>query len=299
MTRTFRKRSGLILGAVLLCCTLLPVVPAAAQSSQNPQSGSAGLEGTVQTPPPKDAPTIITPRDGSSFSAMPITVAGGCTSDLLIKVFANNVFVGSTMCVNGSYSLQVDLFDGRNDIVARIFDSLDQPGPDSNIVIVTYNNNQFSALNAPQLTLTSPYARRGVNPGEQLTWPIVINGGTAPYAASVDWGDGKGATLYSQPLAGAFNIEHVYDNSGVYTIVIKATDKNGQTAFLQLVGQANGAIGKTDAKGNNNFAVLATTQTKVSWLPVIIAAILMLFAFWLGRRYELTELRKHLEGMHD
>src|SRR5262249_43880184 len=108
MTRSFRKRFSLILGAVLLCCALATTVPVAAQSSQNPQSGSAGLEGKVQTPPPSTAATIVTPRDGASFSAMPITVAGGCTSDLLVKIFANNVFVGSTMCVNGSYSLQVD-----------------------------------------------------------------------------------------------------------------------------------------------------------------------------------------------
>ncbi len=294
------KRLGLLLATVLACASMVvESASAAAPPPQNPQSGSAGLEGTVQTPPPSTAATITTPTTGQSFTKMPITVAGTCTSDLLVKIFANNVFVGSALCISGSYSLQVDLFDGRNDLVARIFDSLDQPGPDSNIVTVTYNNTQFTGTGISRLTLTSPYARRGANPGQQLTWPIIISGGTAPYALSVDWGDGKGATLYSEPFAGTVDIDHVYANAGVYVVTVKGTDKNGQTAFLQLVGQANGAAGKADATGGNNFAVLATTQTKVSWLPVIIAAILMLFAFWLGRRYELTELRKHLEGMHD
>jgi len=282
--------------AVAFCAILLTGSASAAIPNPGPSDSPAGIQGKVQTPPPKNAASIATPASGQSFSTMPITVAGLCTTDLLVKVFANNVFVGSALCKNGSYSLQVDLFDGRNDVVARIFDSLDQPGPDSNVVTLTYNNNNFAGTSVALLSLTSPYARRGANPGEQLSWPIVISGGTAPYALSVDWGDGKGASLYSEPFASAVNIDHVYNSAGVYVVIVKATDKNGQTAFLQLVGQANGAIGNSTTGDSKNFAVLATTQTKVSWIPVVISAFLMFFAFWLGRRYELTELRKHLEG---
>ena len=292
------RRIGLVLAAVLVMMTLVSASSSAgAPPPQNPQTGSAGLEGTVQTPPPKIPATITTPRDGQSFNQMPITIAGTCTTDLLVKIFSNNVFVGSAICKNGSYSLQVNLFDGRNEVVARIFDALDQAGPDSAVVTLTYNNTQF-VLPTQQLTLSSPYARRGANPGEQLVWPITINGGVAPYAVSVDWGDGKGSTLYSESFAGTFNVQHVYDHGGIYVVIIRATDKNGQTAYLQLVGQANGAVAQSGAS-SGNFAVLATTQTKVSWLPLIIAVPLILLAFWLGRRYELTELRKHLEGLHD
>src|SRR6185369_7949334 len=103
---------------------------------------------------------------------------------------------------------QIDLFEGRNDLIARIFDSLDQPGPDSNIVTVTYSNNQFGGGAASQLTLSSIYARRGASPGEELDWPITINGGTGPYAVSTDWGDGKPPTLQSEPFAGNITVKH-------------------------------------------------------------------------------------------
>lgn len=259
-----------------------------------PSSGSSGLQGTVKTPAPKNAATITTPTNGQSFGKMPITVAGLCTSDLLVKVFSNNVFVGSAECKNGSYSLQVTLFDGTNELVARIFDSLDQPGPDSNTVTVTYNNSQFTGFGVSQFTLSSLYALRGANPGEQLNWPIIINGGTAPYALSVDWGDGKAATLYSEPFAGNVIISHTYSSAGTYVVIVKGTDKNGQTAFLQLVGQANGAVTQSSSKANSKESTIIII-TKVLWLPAALCIPLIAVAFWLGRRYELAALRRHLE----
>ncbi len=259
-----------------------------------PSSGGSGLQGTVKTPPPKNPASIATPANGQSFSNMPLTVSGICTAGLLVKVFSNNVFVGSVQCVNGSYSLQISLFDGTNEIIARIFDALDQPGPDSSTVTVTYNNAQFASSGISQFTLSSIYALRGANPGEQLKWPITINGGTAPYALSVDWGDGKPATLYSEPFSGNVTISHAYSSAGTYTVVVKGTDKLGQTAFLQLVGQANGAVSQSSTKASDKGATVIAT-TKVLWAPAAICIPLIFVSFWLGRRYELAALRRHLE----
>jgi hypothetical protein len=278
----------------LLLCLVLPAAPvfAGAPLPPNPQQGSAGLQGTVPTPPPSVAPTIAVPKNGDVFTKLPITVSGLCTSDLLIKLFSNNVFVGSALCINGSYSLQIDLFEGRNDLIARIFDSLDQPGPDSNVVTVTYNSGQAVNIGTQLLTLSSIYARRGANPGDTLNWPIVINGGTGPYAISVDWGDGKPASLQSEPFAGTFNISHVYDTAGTYVVIVRATDKNGLTAFLQLVGQANGAITQSNQEGQDGLVVF---KTAVVWVPAAISIPLIITTFWLGRRYEQDRLRKQLE----
>jgi hypothetical protein len=270
------------------------VVPtfAAVPLPQNPQQGSAGVQGTVPTPPPDTAATIITPTNGSSFSHNPINVNGLCTTDLLVKMFSNNVFVGSALCINGSYNVQIDLFDGRNDLIARIFDALDQPGPDSNLVTVTYHNDQFTGLGVQPLTLSSLYARRGANPGDELVWPIIIAGGTAPYAISADWGDGKPATLQSEQFAGTITIKHTYASAGTYVLIVKATDKNGMTAFLQLVGQANGAVTQGTQEKDKG---LVATSTQVIWIPAAISIPLIISTFWLGRRYQLTVLRKQLE----
>lgn len=266
-------------------------LPPPAPPPVNPQNGSAGIQGTVPTPPPKIAATITTPHNGDTFNHLPINVSGLCTTDLLVKVFANNVFVGSALCINGSYSVQVDLFDGRNDLVARIFDALDQPGPDSNTVTVTYNSIQPNVGVTSPLTLTSIYARRGANPGEKLDWPININGGVGPYAVSTDWGDGQPATLQSVQFPGNFTISHTYKSAGSYVVTIRATDKIGQTAFLQLVGQANGAVTQSNQKSNG----LVATQTAVIWIPAAISIPLIISTFWLGRRYQMTVLRKQLE----
>lgn len=296
-TQFWSRLSRLSVIALLLGVSLSVVTAQPAHAlipPPGPSQGSSGLQGTVETPAPSTAPTIGTPTNGQSFDKMPITVNGLCTSGLLIKIFANNIFVGSAMCNNGSYTLQVTLLDGRNDLVARQFDALDQPSPDSNVVTVTYNNNQFASTGVPLLSLTSIYARKGANPGQQLVWPITVSGGTAPYAISVDWGDGQSQSLYSEAFAGTFNIDHIYKSAGIYVVIVRGTDKNGLTAFLQLVGQANGAVGQgtSNAAANNAGPIILQ---KVIWLPAAICIPLIILSFWLGRRYELSALRRHLE----
>lgn len=290
----FRCIRKLLLLAIVSLCLMVQQGGAFvfAAPVENPQSGSLGIQGKIPSDPPKAGATITSPSSGQSFSKTPVTVAGLCPSGLLVKVFSNNVFMGSVPCTNGSYSLQIDLFSGRNDLIARVFDSLDQAGPDSNIVTVTFNDPQFSAVGGDLLTLTSSYAQRGANPGDTLTWPVILTGGTSPYALSIDWGDNKTDDLMSVSFPGTIDLSHVYDTAGVYRVVIRATDKNGLTAFLQVVAVANGAItsnvpGKTDQSKQ--------PDTRVSWAPAAIAIPLIFLAFWLGGKYELATLRKHLE----
>ncbi|HEX8763060.1 MAG TPA: hypothetical protein VF733_04870 [Candidatus Saccharimonadales bacterium] len=266
----------------------------AASPVENPQAGSIGLEGRIPSKPPTQAPTISTPTNGQGFTKTPITVAGLCPKGLLIKVFANNVFVGSVMCDSGSYTILVDLFAGQNDLIARAYDTFDQAGPDSNIVKVTFNDTQFSPFGGSLLSLTSSYAQRGSNPGETLTWPVILSGGTGPYAISVDWGDNKAPDLISRQFAGTIDLKHVYSSAGVYRVIVKATDKNGLTAYLQLVAVANGAIVTnvpTEESEKKQQVV-----TRVLWAPAAASVALIFVAFWLGRRYELAALRKRLEG---
>ncbi|HET8709086.1 MAG TPA: hypothetical protein VFL85_02275 [Candidatus Saccharimonadales bacterium] len=288
-----------LLSSLLLCLLIAAAAassPVGAIGSQkNPQSATVGMEGTIQGKPPSTPATIATPGNGQAVGSTPITVAGLCKTGLLVKVFSNNVFIGSAQCDNGSYSLKVDLFSGANDLVARVFDALDQSGPDSNVVRVTFNDAQFAQFGT-RVTLTSNYARRGANPGSTLTWPIALSGGRAPYAVSIGWGDNKPADLVSKPFAGTFNITHIYDSAGVYNVVIKATDANGVSAYLQLVGVGTGQVsGVANAANKTSGGNTTIVQTKVLWLPVLLALPLMLVAFWLGRRHELFTIRRRLE----
>lgn len=257
-----------------------------------PQSatGTIGLQGTISSSPPTTAATIVTPVTGSSFTSTPITVTGLCPKGLLVKLFANNVFDGSVYCSSGSYSLQISLFPGTDDLVARVYDSLNQAGPDSNLVVVTFSDIA-TAKYGSRVSLTSNYAEIGVNPGSTLTWPIIVSQGNPPYAISVDWGDGSPSSLISDKTPGTLNISHVYSTSGVYNIVIKATDSNGTTAYLQVIGIANGAALKNGSSKTANTII----ETKVLWWPAVAMVPLILAAFWVGRRHELFSLRKNME----
>ena len=289
------RRSLIVRQLLAVCCLFVAVVfmnssVAFAATSDNPQNGSVGVEGKVPSNPPTQAATITSPRNGQGFTSLPITVSGLCPKGMLVKIFSNNVFMGSVQCQNGSYSLQIDLFSGRNDLVARVFDALDQAGPDSNVVSVTLDDTQFNSAGVDLLTLTSNFAKRGADPGQKLTWPVILTGGTGPYAVSVDWGDGKPADLLSTQFTGTLNLSHTYDKAGLYTVIIKATDKNGLNAFLQLVAQANGAVVSNSKKTDNTKII-----TKILWIPAALCVPLLFIAFWLGRRYELAALRKQLE----
>ena len=118
-----------------------------------------------------DGATISFPTNGQSFNNIPITVQGICPADLLVKIFKNEVFSGAVFCEgNGTFSLEIDLFSGRNELVARVYDALDQPGPDSNKPVVTYND---AGTRTPidQLVITSNFALRGADPfrGEPIS----------------------------------------------------------------------------------------------------------------------------------
>ncbi len=264
-----------------------------AQSSANPQTGSVGVTGQIPADPPTVGATISFPTNDQTFTTVPITVNGICPADLLVKVFKNDVFAGSIIChVNGSYELDIDLFSGRNEIIARVFDALEQPGPDSNIAVIFYDD---SATNngADKLILTSNFATRGADPGATITWPLALVGGIGPYAISVDWGDGTSEVI-SLGFRGNFVLRHKYEQPGVYKTIVKASDSQKDTAFLQLVSIGNGLLqGKLD-DGTGSGQVI-TKNIYVLW-PLYIMVFFVITTFWLGRKYEVRRIRKRLEN---
>jgi len=253
-----------------------------------PKPGSYGLAATKVQDPPTVFATITTPGNGASFSTSPITVSGICTTDLLVQIYNNNVMVGSVICANGSFSLEVSLFAGINELTAILYDSLEQAGPTSNIVSVTYTDTNFTSF-GELITLTSTYGRRSAQVGSELTWPLQLSGGTGPYAFSIDWGDGTQPQLVSQALAGTLDIRHTYKKAGIYRVNIRVTDANGVTAFLQVIAVSSGQVEAAPTEQE-----LVTQKTTILWIPAAVALALLIPTYWLGRRSQLVSLHNKM-----
>lgn len=260
----------------------------------DPQPGSYGLEATKTKAPPTRGATITTPGSGASFSTSPISVSGICPDGLLVQIYNNGVMVGAVMCERGSFSLQVSLFPGTNELSASVFDEVNQTGPKSNVVTVNFTTTSFTAF-GESMTLTSSYGRRSASVNTVLGWPLQLSGGTGPYAFSIDWGDGSEPELKSQSLSGVITISHVYKRAGIYRVNVKVTDANNVSAFLQVIAVSNGKVdGSGAATGNDSNANAAKQTQQIMWAPTAASLVLLLPAFWLGRMSQLTSIRNKM-----
>lgn len=279
----------LLLAAVVLMPSVQAAVPAV-----NPQSGSVGLSGTVPGPAPSQAATITSPRSGQRTSSIPITVTGVCPVATLVSIMKNDAFAGVVACGDdGSFSLQIDLFDGRNVLIARVSDALGQFGPDSAAVEVFYDAPSLSIPGGigRQLFLQTSTTVAATTPGVALNRGVTIVGGVGPYAVAWDWGDGN-TSLASQAGEGAVSTSHSYERPGNYRVLVKVTDAVGNTAILQLVTIVNGSVEAVGAKTNN----AALSGWLVGVVPLLALAGLMVLVFWLGERRELKKLRAKMQG---
>jgi hypothetical protein len=251
-------------------------------------TGSVGLTGIMPGPPPTVAATISVPGQGESFTTSPVTVRGNCPKGTLVEIYKNNIFAGSTACdSSGNYSLSVDLLIGQNQLVARVYNSLNEPGPDSNTVTISYNALPFqgspiAALNlgGNQLLLNTDAVYRGTFPGQQLAMPINILGGVEPYAVNVQWGD-SGNSIVPRNNNLQFDVNHTYDSAGTYQITVQGSDSQGRVAFITVAaivnGQATPISSGSSSKPMNKLLVL--------W-PLYTSAVAIVASFWMGERRE-------------
>lgn len=268
-----------------------------------PSSGSIGLSGTVPSVPPKTAATIQTPANNTHFSISPVTIAGSCPTGTLVEIYKNDIFAGSAPCTpQQTFSLQADLMFGQNKVVARVYDDLNQPGPDSASLTLFYDalpaqsaSSSNLYFGGSQILLNTNAVFRGTFPGQNLTIPIDILGGTAPYAMNIEWGDSKNQVV-SLASSAAYNANHVYDKAGTYRITIQATDATGRVAFLTITAIVNGqavTIASTLPSGSGSGITSGPLATVLMLWPLYTATFAVVVSFWLGERREKSILMRH------
>ncbi len=127
---------------------------------------SITVNALVPGPVPTQPAIINSPTNNQVFSTTPLNVQGTGTPGTVVKLFINSVLAGvSTVADDGTFSINVTLNQGRNDLAVFLYNLADQVGPNSLIVTVyvrgattTTGLSDGSALDAPPV---APMKRAG------------------------------------------------------------------------------------------------------------------------------------------
>jgi hypothetical protein len=269
-----------------------------AGNSAPPVTASYSVFAVVPAPKITAAPVITSPTNGQTFGQNPVTVTGTCPADSLVKVFKNDILAGSVVCAaNHTFTLPIDLVVGANSLTAVAFNVNDEAGPTSNAVNVTLTAPPGGFGFSTELLIQSTTYYLGTAPGIEITWPIDLIGGQAPYAVNFDWGDGH-SDLVTRIAPGPFTLNHTYTKPGGYLgafpLIIRATDAAGHNAYLQVTTIVNNPKGAASTSGGG---VKPSVWTVFVLWPFWLLFVLVILAFWLGEWREKRKLQHKLEAI--
>ena len=265
--------------------------------SPGPEAGSIGITGIVPGEPPTTGANITSPANNQRFAESPVTVSGTCPANTLVEVYKNDIFAGSTICnTRGTFSFDIDLLIGQNTLSARVYDALNQVGPESNRITIFYDalppqpdpNFNSTDFGGSQLIINTDSVFRGGFPNKDFNLPVTILGGTPPYAVNIRWGDTNNRVL-SRNDNQSFFARHIYTRAGTYQISIQATDAVGRVAFLTVASIVNGS---PDGTTGVTSGASASKNWLIAMWPFYVSLVAIVVAFWLGELYE-KRLARH------
>ena len=253
--------------------------------------------------PPNEAAVILSPINNEHFTTSLLPVSGTCPVGFYVKLFRNDIFSGAAACASdGTFVIESDLFFGRNDLEARIFNIADVEGPRSDIVTVYYDildpNAGGNAGAIPEgpaaipFYLATDYFYKAAFTGQAIDWNFRAYGGTTPYTVRVIWGDG-----YSDTRTGInmqdFSLHHEYKSlksqRDYFVVRVELTDMSGHKASMQLIAIMNdetvigGASLKPDQPITMAYGSWLLGKLKYVWSAYGFV-LLMGLCFWLGER---------------
>jgi hypothetical protein len=297
------------------------------------------VNAAILAPLPTVPAVIVSPVANTHFSTKPITVNGSCQAGQIVKLYRNNIFSGTVFCQSDStFQIQTDLFDGTNDLEAKIFNITNGQGPTSTPVRVYYDppvtpsantgdsgkavvpvtqNAPSAAVDAgsknkplveepagtPPFVLSSDGMLKGYFTGDTVELEIDAEGGTPPYAISVNWGDGK-SSIISRKDFGKFNIKHVYSKAGrgykdSYDIKMIASDGVNNKTFMQLTiivhDKNNIPYGTPGIASTTQLPPMQISAQLKIMLPVYGATTLVATSFWLVQGHHLARMRPRIK----
>ncbi|CAN5413497.1 hypothetical protein BH10PAT4_BH10PAT4_1050 [soil metagenome] len=279
-------------------------------------SGNVQVGLVVNGPPPTVGSTITSPINGFNIvNINPTPISGSCAADTFVVIYNDGSLSSSTICQpNGTFSVNVQLHEGTNVLSAKNFDNLNQPGPTTPTVTVTFSSVQ-SVADVPQPVLPEnpviiPGVTEGISECADYTPPanlpvggqprvavvcvprsieknaehrigVLVWGGTPPYAVNVAWGSGQ-STLVSLDAPGYKTFKVSYASSGIYNINIQVTDRGSSST----TGESAIQVTDPNAGGPQTIGQFVDDVFTTSWfqtpVPLYVTAVGLTLGFWGG-----------------
>ena len=279
---------------------LLMVGVVLAQATFQARAADLAVTAAADGPLPPAAAVITSPQAGDTIQDIPLLVAGTCTAPYVVRLYRNQVFSGSAQCqTDNTFTIQTDLFEGKNELEARIFNFADKEGPAPAKVVVTYGSTTTNsdtpteAVEGPFLLTTNQFFKANQDK-QRIDWTFGITGGAGPYNAEVDWGDGEKSTV--EKVDGtSFSVSHDYAKSlesrAYYKMQVTAEDISARAAHLQVFAVLNYSTtavpgGSLSASQGPTLPILPPVgmSKNVTYIwGAYTATSLMAISFWLGQ----------------
>lgn len=299
-TKNRKKRHFLAWPLIALLFICAGVYLAAATFNVN--AASLFVTAKVHAPFVTSPAAITSPVNGNYFTSGLITVKGNCPDNAAyVEIVRNQIMSGVAICNdNRNFQLSIDLLPGQNELTAQAFNITDDEGPVSPTTVVFYNpalTGPYQSGSVLPLLLQTNFLYRGYYVGQELSWPIALSHGLAPYTLNIDWGDSLHDVI-NRASDGDFYIQHTYTSSGNYKndfeIKVAASDSDNQKAYLQffvIVNSKNSPLPAYNIYNKPPPSLGGKSWLVYAW-PSYAGVLTLTTTFWLGERQELILLKK-------
>ena len=120
-------------------------------------SDSVHVSVNITGAPPTVGAEITFPTPNQISKVALLQVSGTCPNGDLVAIYNNGVFAGSTICTaSGDFTVTVQLLEGINTLQAQNYDGINQPGPTTPQVSITYEPDVAAAETPVTPVVTEP-----------------------------------------------------------------------------------------------------------------------------------------------
>jgi hypothetical protein len=268
--------------------------------------------------PLPDGPAVITsPTDSGTTTQATTVIHGNCPvidPPIIVVLYEGTNVIGSQQCAgDGTFAIPVSLNPGSHTIITQVMNFTGQNGAAGTPVVITYtptaaqnaptatgSNAQSSspaddqdagshigtgASVYPTITTDNPFLIFG--PDKDAIWTGDIQGGTAPYTVTINWGDGTIQKIHNVS-EGLFRAHHHYTVMKTYSVRMEVRDVKGRVLGVTIT-----AISPAQFSAYPAPSIIGSTNLSRTWLlyGLYILTVVALTMFWHRERLHYAQQR--------